>query len=175
MKKNLLLCAVTFLLFSCTGKKIDDSAGLGKDRIVETVDFVLQDMSGAEIDTRLFRDKVILINFWATWCPYCLDEIPALNDLNSSLSPEKFRVFSINIDGDQQNLKKFINKYGIGYPVLIDRGTKIASLYKVRGIPANFVIDTSGNTYFYGPDINSAKLKIRDLLSAPKDSEISKK
>ncbi|MCS7231344.1 MAG: TlpA disulfide reductase family protein [Elusimicrobiota bacterium] len=97
--------------------------------------------------------KLVLLNFWTTWCPYCVAEIPELKELYQKYKDKGLEIVSINISETKSKVENFINSYGIPYRVVLDPQAKIAAKYKVRGIPTNFVIDKNGNIVFVGHNL----------------------
>jgi cytochrome c biogenesis protein CcmG/thiol:disulfide interchange protein DsbE len=107
-------------------------------------DFTLRDISGREVSLSDFRGKVVLLDFWATWCPPCLMAIPHLNSLQEEYSADGFEILGINLDQtDARSLSRFTETMKISYAVLI--GTPdVASKYGVNPIPTTFLIDRQG-------------------------------
>ena len=96
--------------------------------------------------------------------PACY-EIPYLKQIYEENRNADFELLTISLDRNLERLKRFVRKNNIPYPVLFDKDTIVAHLYGIRGIPAHFVIDKDGYFYFFGPDINKALLKIKEILS----------
>jgi peroxiredoxin len=103
---------------------------------------VLPDPSGKIVSLESFRGKPVLVNFWATWCPSCREEMPALEDLFRR-SGEKFSIIGVSLDDDPKTVPPFARKYGLTFPLPIaDR--KVALAYAVRDLPATYLIDADG-------------------------------
>ncbi len=108
-------------------------------------DFSLKDMNGNPVSLSSFKGKVILLNFWATWCPPCRDEIPSMDKLNRQLKDKGFMVLSVSVDRSLSAIADFIKKAPVSFPVLIDDKQKVTkSLYKVYTIPTTFLINRNG-------------------------------
>ncbi len=108
-------------------------------------DFTLNDLNGKPVPLSAFKGKVILLNFWATWCPPCRDEMPALEKLNQLLKNKGLVVLSVSIDRSAASVKDFIKSTPVGFPVLFDDKLKVTrSLYKVFTVPTTFLIDKKG-------------------------------
>jgi peroxiredoxin len=108
-------------------------------------DFTLKDLFGNEVKLSSLRGKVILLNFWATWCPPCRNEMPHLQELYQTLRGKDFEMLAVSIDYTGKNtVAQFINNNGYTFRVLLDVNNKAASLYNVTGIPATFIIDKKG-------------------------------
>lgn len=108
-------------------------------------DFSLQDLNGKRFSLNQFKGKVIFINFWATWCGPCKEEMPSMEVLHQQFKGKNFVLLAVSVDyGGQQLVKEFINKYQYTFPVLIDPKCKTFDLFKIKGIPATFLIDKKG-------------------------------
>lgn len=107
-------------------------------------DFTLEDVSGKKVSLKELKGKVVVLNFWATWCPPCKEEMPSFSKLDSMLGKEGLAVVAIN---DYENKKKavnFANKNGYKFTVLIDESGKVSESYKASFLPTTFVIDKNG-------------------------------
>ncbi len=102
------------------------------------------DLSGQTLRLSSFRGKVVLLNFWATWCDACRDEIPALVSLSKSLKGEPFAVVSVAMDHRTARILPFAKKFGIVYPVLEGRKGSVDSRYFGMGLPQSYVIRADG-------------------------------
>jgi peroxiredoxin len=109
----------------------------------ENADFTLTDLQGKAWTLKELRGKVVLVNFWATWCPPCRKEIPDLEKLYSHFKDQGFVVLAIS-DEDASKVAPFIAQEKASYPVLLDPGRKVNDLFQVDGIPKSFVYDRDG-------------------------------
>jgi peroxiredoxin len=109
----------------------------------QKADFTLSDLQGKPWHLAELRGKVVLVNFWATWCPPCRKEMPDLQALYDKYKEQGFLVLSISDEGTA-NVVPFIKERNISYPVLLDPGRKVSELYQVDGIPKSFVYDREG-------------------------------
>lgn len=114
------------------------------DEARQKADFTLSDLQGKAWHLADLRGKVVLVNFWATWCPPCRKEMPDLQALYDKYKEQGFVVLSIS-DEATANVVPFIKERNISYPVLLDPGRKVNELYQVEGIPKSFVYDREGN------------------------------
>jgi len=105
--------------------------------------FTLTDLQGQSWTLRDLEGKVVLVNFWATWCPPCQKELPDLESLYDRFKGQGFVILAIS-DEDAAKVKPFIAKRKLTYPVLLDRGRKVNELFQVGGIPRSFVYDRGG-------------------------------
>lgn len=106
--------------------------------------FSLPDMDGKVVSLQAFRGKVILLNFWTTWCPPCRQEIPDLNDLQDRLRSRGFVIVAVSTDISGKTLQDFLRKHRVSYIVLHDQESKVARQYKAYSLPASFLIDRDG-------------------------------
>ena len=95
--------------------------------------FQLPTLAGERADLASFRGKVVVLNFWATWCPPCVAEMPSLERLHRSLGPEGLAVVTVSTDEDREILEEFVTRHGLTLPVLLDPGGQVASgTYLIR-------------------------------------------
>lgn len=113
------------------------------DRRRERADFTLTDLAGKSWTLQQLRGKVVLVNFWATWCPPCRKEMPDLETLYNRFKGQGFIVLAIS-DEDAAKVKPFIAERNVSYSVLLDPGRKVNELFEVQGIPKSFVYDREG-------------------------------
>ncbi|GFO56595.1 thioredoxin [Geomonas sp. Red276] len=108
-------------------------------------DFTLKDLSGREVKLSSLRGKVVLVNFWATWCPPCREEIPSMVQLNKTMQGKPFQMLCCSIDeGGKDAVETFFKKSGLTLPALLDTDGKVAKRYGTTGVPETFVVDTKG-------------------------------
>jgi peroxiredoxin len=113
------------------------------DQRRERADFTLTDLAGKSWTLRQLRGKVVLVNFWATWCPPCRKEMPDFEALYKRFSDQGLVILAIS-DEDIAKVKPFITERNITYPVLLDPGRKVNQLFEVDGIPKSFVYNREG-------------------------------
>ena len=159
-KKSLIVSIITALfIISCTDmqKQSDTTAS----------DFTLQDMNGRTVKLSEYRGKVVLIDFWATWCPPCRAEIPHIEKIHNAYKDKGLVVLAISIDqGDWDLVKSFLKSYGVTYTVL--KGTDDVQMkYGVRTIPLTLILDKNGNIakqYFGFGDEDDLEKHIKAIL-----------
>lgn len=128
------------------------------------LDFTLQSIRNQKVSlTDFLGNKIILINFWATWCPYCVAEIPHLNKIEKSLA-EQVKFLSIDIGEKPEKVQNFARQKNVAFDVLLDQQGEVARRYRVKGTPTNIVIDKKGNIVYYGYELNNAEQAIMRLL-----------
>ena len=99
---------------------------------------------------------MVLVNFWATWCPPCRKEMPDLNTLYQRFKDQGFVILAIS-DEEVGKVKPFIAERNIGYPILLDPGRKVNDLFQVEGIPKSFVYDREGKLVAQSIDMRTQK------------------
>jgi len=90
------------------------------------------------------RGKVVLVNFWATWCEPCKSEMPALQNLANGLRGQPFSLYSVDLQEDAESISAFQRQFGLDLYVLLDDEGSVTRAYGVRGLPATFLIDRQG-------------------------------
>jgi thiol-disulfide isomerase/thioredoxin len=105
---------------------------------------VLPLLGGGTADLAADRGKVVMVNFWATWCEPCKSEMPALQDLKEQLRDQPFSLYSVDLQEDPEAIDTFQKQFGLNLYVLLDQDGAVTRTYGVRGLPATFVIDRSG-------------------------------
>lgn len=113
------------------------------DATRQTANFTLTDLGGKSWTLRELRGKVVVVNFWATWCPPCRKEMPDLDALYRKFKDQGLVILAIS-DEEEGKVRPFIAEHGYGYPILLDPGHKVGQLFQVDGIPKSFVFDREG-------------------------------
>jgi peroxiredoxin len=108
-------------------------------------DFELDDMQGLKHRLSDLHGKVVLINFWASWCRECISEMPSLNALYEKFNKKDVVVLGVSTDSNTEDIKKGVGKTHVTYPVLIDRkGDVFEKKYAVMGLPTTVIVDKNG-------------------------------
>lgn len=107
-------------------------------------DFQLSNLEGQSISLSDFRGRPVLINFWATWCPPCRDEMPYIQQIYEEWSAKGLVLLAINIGESPSTVEGFTQSYNLSLPVLLDTNQIVAQKYNITGIPATFFIDKNG-------------------------------
>ena len=128
-------------------------------------DFSVQD-SDHKVTLSQFRGQVVVLNFWATWCPPCVEETPSLVRMTSRLKDKGVIVLAVSIDADDAAYHKFLKEYNVNMVTVRDEAKKAASLYGTFGWPETYVIDRNGviRRKFIGP-VDWTSPEISDYLS----------
>ena len=107
-------------------------------------DFTVALLRGETLKLKEQRGKAVMINFWATWCPPCREEMPAMERLYSRHRERGFVLLAVSVDTDASLVKPFLDKHRLTFPVALDTKMDLANTYGVRGLPASFLIDRHG-------------------------------
>jgi peroxiredoxin len=126
------------------------------DRKREHLDFTLKDLSGKTWTFSELRGKVVLVNFWATWCPPCRKEMPDLEKLYERFGSKGLVVLGIS-DEEAAKVEPFIRERKVSFPVLLDPGRKVNEMFVVDGIPKSFVYDRDGKLVTQSIDMRTEK------------------
>ena len=132
----------------------------------------LLDLSGRTIRLRDLRGRVVLLNFWATWCEPCREEMPALETLARELGPRGLTVVGVNFKESRTAIEAFIQEQKLAFPMLLDAAGQAAERYQVFALPATFLVDRRGMVVgtvlgvrdWVGPD---ARAYLGQLLVGP--------
>jgi peroxiredoxin len=112
-------------------------------------DFLLHKLDGGAVSLANLRGKVVMVHFWATWCPPCVEEIPTLDKLNRSLMGKDFLMLAVNEDEDGAgNVAAFIQHNRLNIPVLPDPGSNVARLYGTYKLPETYIVDREGRVRY---------------------------
>lgn len=133
-------------------------------------DFRLMLLDGSTLALEDLRGKVTVVNFWASWCPPCQEELPALQAVWEATREEAVALVGIAYRDEESGVRAAVEEYGIPYPVGLDAGERIAGQYGITGVPETFVINAEGNVavWHIGPVTEDVLLaEIRALLGSP--------
>jgi thiol-disulfide isomerase/thioredoxin len=113
-------------------------------READTPALALKDLAGRPHALADYRGQVLLVNFWATWCEPCRDEMPSLRRLKERLESRPFTVLTVNFGESSQKAGEFVRRLGFDLPVLLDPGQQAARAWRVRLLPASYLVDAEG-------------------------------
>jgi thiol-disulfide isomerase/thioredoxin len=122
-----------------------ENKGYALKRGSVTPSFRLPSLAGGEVEIASYRGRLVLLNFWATWCAPCVAEMPSLERLHRTLSAEGLAVVTVAADEDEADVRRFVASYGLTLPVLRDPGGRdAAAAYRTTGYPETFLLDRQG-------------------------------
>ena len=111
-------------------------------------DFVLPDLAGTQHRLTDYRGQVVLVNFWASWCPPCLAEMPSMQRVSETMRGRPFRILAINVDVTKATVWKFRKLLDIDFTTLLDSNAEITMAWKVEVFPSSYVIDSEGRAQY---------------------------
>jgi thiol-disulfide isomerase/thioredoxin len=140
--KRYLCLALVMLLCALPGCSRTEKPALGGNA---APDFTLKDLSGRAVTLSSLRGNVVLLNFWATWCPPCREEIPSMMRLNKAMEGKPFRMLAVSEDaGGKDAVAGYFKESGASLPALLDTDQAVGGRYGLTGVPETFVIGKNG-------------------------------
>ena len=108
------------------------------------VEVLLQDLNGADVNISDFRGKIVFLNFWATWCPTCVVEMPSMEKLHRKLKDQDFALVTISIQDSAAEVQRFFKQNQLTFTALLDTIGKTIPEFAIRAIPTTLILDKSG-------------------------------
>lgn len=147
-KLSSLLC-VALMLFAFEARAHDPALHGFKlttfDPPFPAPEFTLQTLVGDDTDLSAHKGKYVLLNFWATWCPPCLTEMPAMEKMYQKYKDQGFTILAISSDeGGKPDIQPFVDKLGVTFPILIDADKAVSSTYGAINLPLSFLLNREG-------------------------------
>ncbi len=167
-KMAVLLMAAAFVGFMAAASyssPLAQSAGVAVGQ--KAPDFKLEPVGGGKpMSLQQIHGKAVVVVFWATWCPPCRREIPALKDFYQTYTPKGVQVVTVTIDFRQtrEDVVQFEQKYELPYIVLWDSGNKVSDVWGVEGIPTNLVLDADGIVRYRGHEVDAEMVSAVDSI-----------
>ncbi len=112
---------------------------------VNAPSFALKDINAKEVRLDDLRGKIVFLNFWATWCPPCREEMPSMEKLYRKFKDKDFIMLAINLREDGRAVKTFKEKIGLSFPIPLDSNGAVGSNYGIASIPTTYLVDREGN------------------------------
>ena len=136
---------------------------------VPAPDFTLESRSGETLRLEDHRGEVEMLNFWASWCGPCRQEMPLMDELYSQYKDLGFTILAVNVDENREEAHRFLDKVPVNYPILYDPESSVSELYEVQAMPTTVMIDRDGNArylhYGYQPGYEDEyEQQIRELV-----------
>lgn len=139
MKKLILFISCLFLLTAAQAQDLKPWKG------GPTPPLALNDLNGKPLKLEDYRGKVVLVQFWATYCPPCIKEMPSMVRLESKLVGKRFVILAVNMGETKKEVKDFLAKVNADFTILMDSDGKTLAAWKVFVAPSSFLLDTQGN------------------------------
>jgi peroxiredoxin len=138
----ILLLVVAGSVAACGGNEstVDQGVEVGK----EARDFTLKTLDGEEVSLSEYRGQVVLLNFWATWCPPCRAEVPEFEEAYRQRAGDGFVVLGVSVQDPPHLVDSFIEEFQMTYPVVLDEKGVVSKEYRTPGLPMSLVIDQEG-------------------------------
>ena len=133
-------------------------------------DFTLDTLDGTKVTLSELRGKIVLINLWATWCPPCRAEMPALENAYKQYKDSGVIVLGLNVTNQdsEKDIPPFVDEFGLTFPILFDRDGSVSALYQLKGLPTTYFVNREGiiRTVVVGGPMNETfiRSKIEALL-----------
>ena len=132
-------------------------------------DFALKSATGKNLRLSEYRGEVVLINFWASWCGPCRQEMPALDELHKRYQSLGFTVLGVNVEEDSHKARDVLNDLNISFPVLFDDHSTVSRLYDISAMPSTVLVDRNGTVRYlhkgYQPGLEDVYLQqVRELI-----------
>ena len=141
---------------------------ISADQRDPAADFSLSQLDGRQVSLSDYRGQVVLVNFWATWCPPCVNELPSMQALRDGLADQPFEILALNMGERPKEIQRFLDSFDteLSFPILLNADHSVAKNWKVRGMPTSVLVDKNGQIAMteVGPrDWNGDALKQRIL------------
>ena len=126
-------------------------------------DFTLKSNQGENMRLEDQRGEVVMLNFWASWCGPCRQEMPLMNDIYEEYKDLGFTILAVNVDEDSADADRFLSAVPVDFPILYDSNSKVSEMYEVDAMPTTLLIDRDGNVrlhhrgYKPGDEVNYEK------------------
>ena len=150
----------------------------GEPVVIPTVgqpvpEVTLPDLEGKTVSLADFRGEVVLLNFWATWCPPCVDEMPSLQKLQKALGEKGLNILAISVDENREDIERFRDEFQLDLPILLDSGAKVAHSFATFKFPETYIVGRDGTLVgkVIGPKDWIAPLVIHDFVELLRGNE----
>jgi peroxiredoxin len=132
-------------------------------------DFTLKSLQGENVRLKEYRGQVVLVNFWASWCGPCRQEMPLLDRIQKRYEPAGFTVLGVNVEGKRDKAMKIAKKVNVSFPLLIDQEQQVSEAYGVDAMPFTVLVDRDGRVAYihrgYKPGEEAKYVdKLKELL-----------
>jgi thiol-disulfide isomerase/thioredoxin len=144
------------------------------DGEIASVDFDVPALADHPGRLSAYRGEFVFLNFWATWCPPCREEMPSMEAMQAELDPLPVRILAVNVQEGRPVVGEFVSEMGYTFPILLDESGQVAANYGVRGIPTTYFISPTGRVlgmlvgtrYWDEPEVLAAMRRIGELAAS---------
>ena len=151
MKNILLVCFIVLICWLANSNVIADEQSRSiyeLDKKIVAPDFTLKDVDGKSHKLSDYRGKVVMINFWATWCPPCRFELPSMQRAYEKLKKAGVEFLAINLGEDADTIFTFTADYPVTFPLLMDLDSSVSNMYPVIGLPTTYFVSPKGRLIY---------------------------
>jgi len=148
LKQLILQVSAIFVLITLLSPRVAYSEELEPYTDSTTKGFTLPDIKGETQSLTDYRGKVVLVNFWASWCMPCVEEMPELTQLKQHLAGQPFEILALNVGEGEKRVKHFAKRTSFNLSVLMDNSSKVFNEWKVEIMPTSFLIDARGRVRY---------------------------
>ncbi len=157
----LIILVFVFLPFTVSAISVGDTVPSFKARTID---------GSKSIAVDDYRGKVVLIDFWASWCPPCLKSLPKYNELRREIGTSDFEIVAVNVDENTEDAKKFLAKHPVSYPIAKDPKGVLPGVFGVKAMPTSYLVDKNGvvkyvHAAFKEGDIEKLRVEIEKLIA----------
>ena len=162
-------CAALAIAIGCLAPRAHAAASAPLGAGASAPAFQLDSLAGAPVSLADYKGQVVMLNFWASWCGPCRQEMPILEQLHKQYRTKGFSLVGVNVEPDSKAALKWLKSTPVSFPILFDRGSVASKLYEVQGMPNTVIIDRQGRVRFihrgYKPGEENEYLdQIRSLI-----------
>jgi len=156
MKKITISILILFAVFIVQHQQIEAQVSSEASRLLREAriqvldqrtvarDFTLPLLNGGDATLSSYRGKVVILNFWATWCPPCRTEMPSMEVLYQRFKNQGLEILAVDLGEDAATVRQFIQSNGYTFPVLLDRNNRVSNNYGIEAIPTSYILDREG-------------------------------
>jgi len=128
------------------GAAVSSAASRGLSAGRQPPDFSAPDLTGATQSLKAYRGKIVVLHFWATWCPYCRGEVPKLKEIQSRWGEQQVKILAVSVDQDLAKLRQFVQEQHLSYTVIWEQHAEdmLSELFNVSGLPTTYLIGRDG-------------------------------
>ncbi|WP_034744408.1 thiol-disulfide oxidoreductase ResA [Halalkalibacter wakoensis] len=109
-----------------------------------SINFVLNDLEGERIELEDYKGKGVFLNFWGTYCPPCVKEMPIMEELYAEYKDQGVEIIAVNASEPKLTVERFVDRLGLTFPIVIDQGNNVIDAYGIRPLPTTILVDEHG-------------------------------